>query len=151
MVHREGYTDEINRYIFGTASPNNAVVYQWMVENGHTMEGIGVPAVDYDINISTKSFGEDDKVEATTFKVVCKYTDGLYLKSIMATTWARTHKPCRVFVPARAELLTSPATYKQLLCNHNTYVDSVTGVIFEGRHPDIMKKEITAGDNRVTV
>eukprot|EP00957_Ditylum_brightwellii_P008331 630746-Ditylum_brightwellii.AAC.1 len=76
------------------------------------MEGIGAPAVDYDINVTTKSFGEDDKVEVTTFKAVCKYKGGLYLKSIMATTWAQKHKPCREFVPARAELLMLPATYQ---------------------------------------
>eukprot|EP00957_Ditylum_brightwellii_P141946 10814144-Ditylum_brightwellii.AAC.1 len=122
-----------------------------MVENRHNMEGMGAPAVDYHINIATKSFGEDDKVEATTFEAVCKYKDGLYLKSIMATTWAQKHKPHGVFVPARAELITLPATYKQLLHNHNTYVDSVTDVIFEGLHPSVMRKEIAVGDDQVTV
>eukprot|EP00957_Ditylum_brightwellii_P088085 6710319-Ditylum_brightwellii.AAC.1 len=61
------------------------------------MEGMGAPAVDYHINIATKSFGEDDKVESTTFEVVYKYKDGLYLKSIMAAKWAQKQKLRVVF------------------------------------------------------
>eukprot|EP00957_Ditylum_brightwellii_P198029 15087351-Ditylum_brightwellii.AAC.1 len=151
MVNRDDYITEINGFISVSAPPSNTVVHQWMVENKSTIDGMVSPGTDHYLSIATKSFGEDDKVKATTFNAVCKYKDVLYLKYIMATTWAQKHKPCSGFVPAGAELIMLPVMYKQLLCNHNTYVDSATGVIFEGLHPGVLGKEITVGDDCVTV
>eukprot|EP00957_Ditylum_brightwellii_P170898 13007399-Ditylum_brightwellii.AAC.1 len=54
----------------------------------------------------------EEKVEATTFKVICKDKDGLHLKSLIPRTWQREDKPRELFIPSRTDLITSPAMYK---------------------------------------
>eukprot|EP00957_Ditylum_brightwellii_P169663 12913753-Ditylum_brightwellii.AAC.2 len=129
MVNQEDFITKISRSIKKHAPPNNAVVRKWIIENGKEMDGMGVPSAEFRLSESMKKFRDgEDRVEATTFDVVCKYKGSLYLKSMMAVVWSRKYKPIGVFEPAQAELITLSATYKQLLRNHNMYIDSITCV-----------------------
>eukprot|EP00957_Ditylum_brightwellii_P164649 12536253-Ditylum_brightwellii.AAC.2 len=69
----------------------------------------------------------------------------------MATALTKSGKFRGVFVPARAEMITSPAIYKQLLQNHNLYTDSVTSVTIEGLHPMSLDQEIALGKETVSI
>eukprot|EP00957_Ditylum_brightwellii_P053260 4038270-Ditylum_brightwellii.AAC.1 len=91
-----------------------------------------------------------EKVEATTFKVVCKDKDGPYLKSLMSANWQRKDKPREVFISSRTDLVTSLAMHEQLLRNHNTYIQNVTAVAVEGLHPTVLEKDIAVGGVKVS-
>eukprot|EP00957_Ditylum_brightwellii_P144021 10973656-Ditylum_brightwellii.AAC.1 len=69
----------------------------------------------------------------------------------MAAAWMWQDKPRGVFVPARAELIASLATFKQLLQNRNMYIDSITSVTIEGLYLMALEKEIAVGTEKVSI
>eukprot|EP00957_Ditylum_brightwellii_P095493 7273811-Ditylum_brightwellii.AAC.1 len=83
--------------------------------------------------------------------VICRDTDGLYLKALMSASWQRDDKPRGVLIPSRTDLVTPPETYKQLLRNHNAYDQNATAVAVEGLPLMALDTEIAIGEEKVAV
>ena len=73
----------------------------------------------------------------------------------MTTLFARMYKrkdcPCRLFLSAQGWLVTTPATYKTLLKQHNKYLLQAKDITIEGLHTKVLKKEITVDQETVQV
>eukprot|EP00957_Ditylum_brightwellii_P073755 5605351-Ditylum_brightwellii.AAC.1 len=69
----------------------------------------------------------------------------------MATAWKSAFKLCKVFNPARTDLITSPEVYQNLVRRHNAYIDLVTAAAVKGLHPYMLDKEIAIDDEKVFV
>eukprot|EP00957_Ditylum_brightwellii_P032178 2439734-Ditylum_brightwellii.AAC.1 len=133
-------------------APPTDITKFWNEENNINKEKETATAPKYKLMVGERMYRNGGgKVEATTFKVICKDKDGLYLKSLMSATWQHEDKPRGVFVPSRTNLVTSPATYKQLLRNHNMYIQNTLAVTVEGLHPKVVDKDITVGGVKVSV
>ena len=66
----------------------------------------------------------------------------------MSAAWEKEGKPRKIFVPARTDLVTSPAVYKQLLKNHNRYLNQTSLVVVEGITPNKLNKKQKTKDCR---
>eukprot|EP00957_Ditylum_brightwellii_P211682 15366462-Ditylum_brightwellii.AAC.4 len=128
-------TEKIARWL---ALPNN-IAQQWTQEAGISDDRRNVTVPNFRITLGESKFGNSNsKAKATTLKIVITNSNRLYAKSLFSNAWARDDKPRGVFVPAGSDLITNPVTYKQLLCNHNAYIDSTTALAIEGLHPNVL-------------
>eukprot|EP00957_Ditylum_brightwellii_P134043 10219836-Ditylum_brightwellii.AAC.1 len=97
----------------------NAICDAWTKENS-VEKGTSANIPNYKLVIGERTYGNGmEKVEATTFCIICKDKDGLYLKTLLSEMWKQEEKPRGVSPPAQRDLITSPENYNQLLRNHN--------------------------------
>eukprot|EP00957_Ditylum_brightwellii_P105183 8017680-Ditylum_brightwellii.AAC.1 len=150
-VQREDFKAEITANIRGWTAPANTITENWAKENNGATTATSARVPYFKLLMGERKYrNRAEKVEATTFKVVCKEKDGLHFKTLMSEAWKPKNKPCGVFMPACTDLVTSPETYKQLLQNHNTYIQLTTSVIIEGLHPTILEQEIMVDKETVS-
>lgn len=140
FVQRDDLTNEIHNTIKKHRIPTNKITSRWTHENEDEADLNPIPK--FRIVKATQKYGNNaDRIKTTVLKILCAEKDGLYLKSIMAATWEKEGKPQGIFVPARTNLVTSPAVYKQLLKNHNRYLNQTSLVVAEGIKLDKLNKK----------
>eukprot|EP00957_Ditylum_brightwellii_P033762 2558543-Ditylum_brightwellii.AAC.1 len=109
------------------------------------------PVPDFRLVTSKAGWGNGpEHIETTVLKLLSTEKDRLFLKSLLSYVWEKS-KLYGTFVPARACLVTSPETYRKLLCNHNSYIKSTTAIAIEGIHPQVAYKEIVMSAEQVTI
>eukprot|EP00957_Ditylum_brightwellii_P099139 7551127-Ditylum_brightwellii.AAC.1 len=132
-------------------APPTGITKHWININTVASDKEGATTPSYKLIVGKKKYGNGtEKVEATTFKIICKDRDRLYLKLLMSATWRHEVKPRGVFIPSHTNLITLPKIYKQLLNNHNAHIQNTTSVAVESLHPTVLDKEIAVGTEKVT-
>ena len=71
------------------------------------------------------------------------------MKTLFARTYERQGCPRGLFLPARGWLVTTPATYKILLKQHNKYLLQTKAIAIEGLHNKVLEKDITVNQETV--
>ena len=141
MVRKDDLVEEIMKKIESKGLPQNEIIDSW-VEANHSEDEV-VNALKFKIVVAEEKYGNDKgRVEATTLKILCARKDGLALKTIMADVWKSENKPRGIFVPAWTDLITNPQTYKQILRNHNAYVNMVTSIPIKGVSKEAMEGKV---------
>eukprot|EP00957_Ditylum_brightwellii_P152740 11626580-Ditylum_brightwellii.AAC.1 len=92
-----------------------------------------------------------DQVETAALKILFAEKDGTYIKALFSWTCEYEGCPRGLFLPARGWLVTSPASYKALLKQHNNYLNTNTVIALEGLHPNVLDKEIAVSNKNVSV
>ena len=88
LVRRENYEEEIASTMEKWPAPPTDITKFWNEENNINKEKETATAPKHKLMVGERMYRNGGgKVEATTFKVICKDKDGLYLKSLMSATW----------------------------------------------------------------
>eukprot|EP00957_Ditylum_brightwellii_P209088 15360248-Ditylum_brightwellii.AAC.1 len=78
----------------GWPAPITDITRHWNAENKIPTTNDCATSPKYKLVVGKRKYGNGTGiVEATTFKVICKDTDGLYLKALMPASWQRADKP----------------------------------------------------------
>eukprot|EP00957_Ditylum_brightwellii_P060098 4563989-Ditylum_brightwellii.AAC.1 len=112
LVHIKDYKTECDCCISHWLAPeNNEVVKEWVTKHTHTGSNAKVP--EFKIITVWVEWGEGaNRIETTAFKFLCKEEDRLYFKALLAAAYSRADKPCGIFIPSKAWLITSPEKYR---------------------------------------
>eukprot|EP00957_Ditylum_brightwellii_P061142 4639749-Ditylum_brightwellii.AAC.1 len=134
-------------------APDSEDVTQWLGEN-HPEYQLGQPAPIPEFKFVTASIkwgDEPDRVNTAALKILCAEKDGMYVKTLFARAYKCKGCPRGLFLPARGWLVTTAATYKVMLKQHNKYLIHTKAIAIEGLHIKVLKKEITVEQETVSV
>eukprot|EP00957_Ditylum_brightwellii_P111644 8516039-Ditylum_brightwellii.AAC.1 len=91
------YKTEVDSVIFRWTAPQNDIVHEWV--NKHTYTGTNAKVPEFKIVTVPVKWGEGaGNIKTTVFKFLCKEEDGLYFKSLLASTYSRGNKPYGMFI-----------------------------------------------------
>jgi hypothetical protein len=111
-----------------------------------------VPIPDFKLVTASLKWGkEPDRVNTTALKILCAEKDGMYVKTLFARAYKCKGCPRGLFLPARGWLVTTAATYKALLKQHNNYLIHNKVIAPEGIHPKVLEKDIIVAQETVSV
>jgi hypothetical protein len=101
------------------------------------------PVPEFKLVMASIKWGiKPDRVNTTALKILCAEKDGMYMTTLFARMYKRKDCPCRLFLPARGWLVTTPATYKTLLKQHNKYLLQTKAIAIERLHTKVLKKRV---------